>query len=263
MKNFKDMARTGEVKRADVGMKVKLDDIHPEPDFNVRQQGEKLEEHIEGIKAFVLNGGTLPPLEVRPREEGGVWVVDGHCRREAYVRARNEGAPLEWIDIRPFHGNDADRVARMATSNEGLKLSPLETSFIYKRLRGMGLEVAQIAKLVNRTPQHVAHVLNLADANVELQQQVASGEVSASVAVDLHKKHGEKASGVVIQLREKTGGKKVTKSVAARTVTLQPHEIRALNALIAEYHEKWKKIASDYMEDDFRRNLEARLDDAM
>lgn len=264
MKSFKDMARTGEVKRADVGMKMRLDDIHADPDFNVRMQGEELETHIEGIKQFILNGGTLPPLELRPREEGGATVVDGHCRREAFLRARTAGAPIEWIDIRPFYGNDADRIARIATSNEGLKLSPLETATVYKRLRGLNLEIPQIAKLVNRTPQHVGQILTLADANSDVQNMVAQGEVAASEAIKLVKKHGEKAgeeaAKLVVKAKEK-GMKKVTQALSS--VKLGQNEVRALNVLISEFHKEWKKISEDYMDDDQRRNLEQRLDDAM
>lgn len=262
MKTFKDMARTGEVKRADVGMKVKLEDIHPEPDFNVRARDERLEQHIEDIKQFILNGGQLPPIECRPREEGGVWVVDGHCRREAYERAVKEGAPIEWIGVMPFHGNDADRIARMATSNEGLKLTPLETAAVYKRLRGMGLEIPEIAKLVNRSPQHVGHVLTLADADTDVQQAVAAGDVKASVAIGLVKKHGEKAGAKIIELKDvakSRGKKRVTASVADKKVKLTTNEAKALDMFISANHEKWKEVAEGFLEPDERRNLEARL----
>lgn len=263
-KSFKSMIASGEVKRADA-MKVRFSDLHLEPDFNVRLEGQALEDHIEGIKQFILDGGVLPPIEVRPREEGGVWVVDGHCRTNGYQRAIDAGAPIEWVEVRAFTGNDVDRVARMVTSNEGLKLSPLETSLIYKRLRGMGLEVQEIAKRVNRTPQHVAQILVLADANHDVQQAVVDGVVSASTAIELTKEHGENTGEVVKKLVVKAAGKgrtRVTRAILG-SVKLSAQEVRAVNALIAEYHEKWKKLSADFLDDDERRNLEGRLDDAM
>lgn len=217
MASFKEMIREGTIKRADA-MKLKLEDIHVEPDFNVRIPGAELEAHIESIKDFILAGGQLPALEVRPRDEGGVWVVDGHCRREGYRRAVEAGAPIEWVEVRAFQGNDIDRVARIATSNEGLKLSQLEVAMLYKKLRGMGLEVPEIARNVNKTRQHVEATLKLADANRDVQQMVAKGDVSPGVAIDMVRRHGEKAGEKLKETVEKVkaaGKTKVTKAAVA------------------------------------------------
>lgn len=217
MTSFKDMIKAGDIKRADA-MKVRFADLHVEPGFNVRLGSPELEAHIEEITAYILAGGVLPPLEVRPREEGGVWIVDGHCRTAAYGRAIERGAPIEWIDVRGFQGNDVDRVARIATSNEGLKLSQLEVALLYKRLRGMGNDVPQIAKLVNKTRQYVEAALKLADANKDVQEMVATGKVSPSVAVQSVRKHGEKAGDALkgqLQAAEAKGVTKLTKSVVA------------------------------------------------
>lgn len=263
MPTFKDMIRAGEVKRADA-LKVRLHDIHPEPGFNVRQQNDALEAHIEGLKTFILGGGSPPPIEVRPRDEGGVWIVDGYCRTEGYKRAVAEGAPIEWIEVRAFQGNDADRTARIATSAEGLKLDPVETAVIYKRLRGMGLDTQAIAKLVNKTPQHVGQVLTLGDSDVGLQNLVSTGKVSANVAVRAVKKHGGNAVQVVqAAVAKKKPGKKVTTRDTEKKVSLKPEEIRALDAFLSEKHADWLKVAEKFMDDDARRNLESRLYEAL
>jgi len=39
-------------------------------------------------------------LEVVPRDEGGVWIVEGHRRHRCYVRCRNAGKPVEYIACR-------------------------------------------------------------------------------------------------------------------------------------------------------------------
>lgn len=262
MSNFKDMARDGTVKRADIGMKMKLEDIHAEPGFNVRDRDEELDAHIQSIKQFILNGGTLPPLEVRPRDEGGAYVVDGHCRREAYLLAKQEGAPIEWISIMPFNGNDADRAARMATSQEGLKLKPLALAVIYKRLRGMGLDMPAIAKLVNKTPQHVGQILTLADANTDVHDAVRNGDISPTEATKLVKEHGEKAGEQIKVLKQKSGGKKVTAAVTGKGMKLTNKEGRVLDTFIGKHHKLWKEVCEGMgMDDEERKNLEARLAD--
>lgn len=276
MNTFKDMINSGQLKRRNA-MQVKLDDIHVEPGFNVRTQDERLNEHIESLKDFILGGGQPPPIEVRPREEGGVYVVDGHSRREAYTRARAAGAPIEWLPVEAFQGNDADRVARMGTSQEGLKLLPLEQAHLYKRLRGMGLDVQAIAKLVNKTPQHVGQTLTLADADVDVQQAVAQGTVSASAAVKAVKKHGSGAGAKIIQLAaakppkqvtakgkssKGTKAPRVTASMVEKKIKLTTAEAKAIDLFIATNHNKWKEVAETLMTEGERRHLEARLADA-
>lgn len=261
MKSFKDMTKSGEAKRADA-MKFKLSDIYIEPDFNVREESERLEEHIEDLHQFILAGGHVPPLEVRPREEGGVWVVDGFCRRAGYERAIKSGAPIEWIEVRPFTGNDADRIARLATSNEGLKLTPLELSNVYKRLRGMGLDVPEIAKRVFKTPQHVAQTLCLADANLDVQQAVAAGDIAATTAIEVVKKHGDNAGAEIVKLKAVAAAKgrtRVTRTAANKTMKLSALESKALDFFLSAHHDKWKEVAETFMTADERRNLERRL----
>lgn len=196
MKSFKQMIQAGEVKRADA-MKVQPQDLHEEPGFNLRQEGEELEASIEALKLYILDGGVYPPLEVRPREEGGVWIVDGHRRSRAIKRAIESGAAIEWVNVVAFTGNDADRTLRIMTSAEGRGLSPLETAMGYKKLAAFGWEPDQIAGKVGKTRQHVDQLLILANAPTKVHQLVAAGKVSAAVAVDAVRKHGDEAGNVL------------------------------------------------------------------
>ncbi|MDQ4172605.1 DUF4406 domain-containing protein [Pseudomonas aeruginosa] len=138
-KSFKQMIKDGDLKRADA-MKARLEDLHEEPGFNLRAEGEDLEQSIADLADYLHQGGIVPALEVRPREEGGMWVVDGHRRRRAYLKLDAEGRlPRDpngefWVPIVAFAGNDAERVLRVITSQEGRKLSPLELAHGYKRL---------------------------------------------------------------------------------------------------------------------------------
>lgn len=217
-KSFKQMIKDGDIKRADA-MKVRLSDIHEEAGFNLRREGEDLQESIDALAAFVLDGGQLPPLEVRPRAEGGVYVVDGHRRRRALHQAISLGYPAAdedgelWVSVVAFNGNDADRVARVITSQEGRKLEPLELAEGYKRLAAFGWQPDRIAAKVGKTRQHVEQMLLLASANSDVQQLVASGAVAAATAVDLVRKHGENAGQVLAGELEKakaSGRAKVT-----------------------------------------------------
>ncbi len=223
-KSFKQMIKDGDLRRADA-MKARLEDLHEEPGFNLRAEGEELEESIDSLAEFIFAGGQIPALEVRPRAEGGMWVVDGHRRRRAFLKldqagrlpripSKDDSTRLEaWIPIVSFEGNDADRVARVITSQEGKKLSPLELADGYKRLSAFGWAPDQIAKKIGKTRQHVEQVMTLGNANTDVQQLVASGQVSATTAVHVVRQHGEEAGKVLggeLQKARATGKSKVT-----------------------------------------------------
>ncbi|HFL7939031.1 TPA: ParB/RepB/Spo0J family partition protein [Pseudomonas putida] len=207
-KSFKQMIKDGEVRRADA-MKVQLEDLHEEPGFNLRTEGDALEASINSLAEFIAAGGQIPPLEVRPRAEGGVWLVDGHRRRRALLKLDAEGrlprtpnkdrpeALEAWVPVIAFEGSDADRVARIITSQENEKLSPLELAEGYKRLRAFGWSVEQIATKVGKTRQHVEQVLTVGNANTDVQNLVAAGHVSATTAAQVVREHGDGAGKVL------------------------------------------------------------------
>jgi len=223
-KSFKQMIKDGEVRRADA-MKVQLEDLHEEPGFNLRIEGEVLEASIDALAEFIANGGQIPPLEVRPRAEGGVWIVDGHRRRRAMLKldkagrlprtpSKDDAAVLEaWVPVIAFEGSDADRVARIISSQENEKLSPLELAEGYKRLRAFDWSPDQIAKKVGKTRQHVDQVLTVGNANTDVQRLVAAGHVSATTAAQVVREHGDgagKVLGAELKKAQASGKKKVT-----------------------------------------------------
>lgn len=198
--SFKSMQREGVIKRADA-RQVRYEDIHIEPGFNPQGRNEGQDEDDESLFLHIMDGGMLPPLEVRPRAEGGVWIVDGHRRYTQIGRADKAGAPLRdkdgnlWIDIVPFEGNDVDRNYRILTSAERKELTPLQVAEMYARLVRFKQTPAEIAERLKpkRTRQHVEQMLILAHANADVHELVRSGAVSASVAIEAVRKHGENA----------------------------------------------------------------------
>jgi ParB family chromosome partitioning protein len=212
-KSFKQMTQAGEVKRADA-MKIALDNIHEEPGFNTREHTTAFWQGIREFAQYIAGGGVFPPLEVRPRPEGGVFVVEGHRRRLALFVARDElGAPVEFVNIVAFTGNDADRIARIVTSNSQVPLTPLEAARVYQRLANLGKTPDEIAAMVGKTRQHVDQALILATANVDVQRMVADGKVAGATAVKVVREHGEDAGKVLQDALDKakaTGKGKVT-----------------------------------------------------
>lgn len=92
--SFKQMTQGGIIKRTDTGMFIGLNDIHVRDGFNKRQDDdERTRLADDDLFNYLMNGGSVAPLEVIARDEGGVWVVEGHRRRRCYpqlYRARTE-----------------------------------------------------------------------------------------------------------------------------------------------------------------------------
>lgn len=217
--SFRQMTNDKVIKRADAE-KIQYRDLHVEPGFNPIGRMED-DEDGESLFQFIMSGGRVPDLETRPREEGGVWIVDGHRRHYQIGRAIEAGAPLQdkdgaiWISIKQFIGNDIDRVCRIATSNEGKKLTAIQLAEVYKRLAGFGLTPDDIAKRMTRTRSHVEQIMVLANANHDVQAAVRRGDISPSLAISATRANGENAGAVIaaeVSKAHAAGKKRVTAS---------------------------------------------------
>jgi hypothetical protein len=56
-----------------------LADVHVEPGLNNRSE-EEVEAGLGPLRDSIARHGILQPLVVRPREQGGYWLVAGHRR---------------------------------------------------------------------------------------------------------------------------------------------------------------------------------------
>ncbi|MCW0447220.1 ParB/RepB/Spo0J family partition protein [Xanthomonas sacchari] len=241
---FKSMIKDGTAKRADA-LKFRIEDIHEEPGFNLRDEhavdadGVSFEENIERLANHIRAGGILPPLEVRPRPEGGVYVVDGYQRRRAWLRAKDDvcdAAGELWLSVVPFLGNDAERTARIITSQHNRKLTMLELGRGYARLAAFGWSPEEIATRVGKTRQHVDQVLILARANSDVQKLVREGVVAPTAAIETVRHHGEGAGGVLAAAvaKAKAVGKHRATTGAIRGRSLPRKIVTALDDVTAQ-----------------------------
>lgn len=225
---FRSMRADGTVKRGEANS-VRLEDIHEEPGFNdlARDYDANDVQAVEELAAFIMAGGVVPPLEVRPRAEGGVWLVDGHLRTRALrlldVRGSLPRTPKEneaWVSVVPFIGNDADRVLRLATSNTNTPVSALGLGRIYSKLLALKWTVPQIAERSGKTVGQIQRALDLAGGNTDVHEMVKAGEVSPTIAAKAVRAHGDAAGPVLAEQLEQAkavGKRKVTPAVTKLT----------------------------------------------
>lgn len=204
-------AETG-VKKDDV-FKVPVDKLLEEEGFNERDYNDpEVEAQIEMFAQAYENGQYVPPLTVRIDSlTGSFFLVDGHQRTRGAKRAIARGATLEHLVCVPFRGNNVDRVFCMVNSSNGLKLKPVGVARSYLRLINMGKTVADIAKGVHQNVPHVESMLVLAEANADVHTLVDQGVVSATTAIEIVRKHGEKAGAFLAGKLEQEKAKGKTK----------------------------------------------------
>lgn len=236
---FKQKIASGEVKRADM-MKIRIEDLHVEEGFNLRTpfeelEGEALEEALaadEALYQYIKNGGQIPPLEVRPRAEGGSWIVEGHRRRRVLLRIDAESDILRdgkseeggdprgnlWVKIEAFTGDDAERKLRILTSQDNLKLHAVEIAAGYKALSDLGWTNERIAEKRGMTPQHVAQYLLVAGADTYVKKVIRNNKISFTEAVKIVRKHGDGAAKFIADKLAGTSKKLTASTIGSKNL---------------------------------------------
>lgn len=201
MKSFKQMRKDGELVRADAE-KIDFRSIFVESGFNPKGRTDEDEADDEELYQFIVKHGplALPQMEVRPRDGGGVWIVDGHRRFRQigrYIDAglfKPDAEGRRLISIRQFGGNDLQRLYRIGTSNKHKKMKPLQFAELVQRAHaGFGQTAEQISEGMVCSVSAVRDALVLSGANHDVQQMVAKGEVSKTTAIKVVKSKGEAA----------------------------------------------------------------------
>lgn len=223
--SFKQMFKDGVIKRPDGRMLIRLDDIHIIEGFNPRDyNSEKCKEADESLYQHLMAGGSVPPLEVKALDSGGVWIVEGHRRYRMFLRCREAGQPVEWISIVQFKGSDIDAQAHVIKSCNQLALSPMEKARNIKRMEAFNLTVSEIAVYVGLSVPTVEKLMALNDADHAVQKSVENNEVSLDVALSRVDEFGSRAAEVLEKdkaVAAAAGKKKVTRSVIAPEISVK------------------------------------------
>ena len=214
--------------------KVRIDSLVIVEDFNESRKYNdpaELRAHIDGMKAFVRSGGTLPAIEVFVNPEtGATEVVEGHCRTTSFRELALEGFEIDGklmthVAAIPFKGSMAQRRARIVTSNSQLPLSKVGEAKVYQAMRDVdGIPAAEIALLVNKSRGHIDQMLILASGGEEVHQAITDGVITPTEAVHVVRKHGDGAAQEIERLKEvaaESGKGKITGAVRKKAAVVK------------------------------------------
>ncbi|HEI9849566.1 TPA: chromosome partitioning protein ParB [Serratia marcescens] len=215
--SFKQMIKSGMIKRRDDGMYIQLENIFIQDGFNSREDDEYTRAGNEDTYQYMKNGGQVPAIEVVPRDEGGIWVREGHRRTLANRRLQSEGEPVDWIHITPCKGNDVDQQARVMSSDRGLKLRFFEEANNVKKMLAFNLTPLEISVKTSRSISHINKLLRFIEASHEVQALAKTEQISLDVIIDRLDSHGSKAAEALkgdVEKAKLIGKTRVTRSVA-------------------------------------------------
>lgn len=156
--------------------------IDPSDDY--REMTADLEAHIDELARSIAEIGVKKPIEVK-LEDGKLVVKEGRCRTRAAMRAINHykanlvAVPVISVDR---YANEADLILNQVVGNSGKEFAPIEQARIFKKLLDMGMSQSDIVKRTGKTAGRVSQILDLLNMPTAVQNAVAAGTVSASLA---------------------------------------------------------------------------------
>jgi ParB family chromosome partitioning protein len=214
-----------------------IDEIFTLPGFNPRVEGKDYDAHIKALADSIIANGFLPgkPLTVHAVEEeieaeDGTkrvetlfYVVDGHSRFAAAKQAIERGADLKALPVIPTPADTslADLTVQTVLNNNSTRpLTPLELAAVVKRLMNYEMPKADIAARLSITARYIDDLLLLLAAPAPVLSAVRSGKVSATLAIQEIRQHGEKAAErISTAVVAAAPGKRVTAKALPKTAT--------------------------------------------
>ena len=180
-----------------------------ERDYADRNEG------IDALYQSILAEGLKTPIQIY--SDG--TVHDGNRRLFVINKMREEGhtvngvatrngSVLALIVSRPENGVEAT-IARLNT-NEARQFGPLAQTKSFAFLRGEGLSNSEISKRTPFTAMHIGNMLTLADAGEAIHHVIRGGQISATLAVETLRKHGENVVLKAVDLALRSGKDRAT-----------------------------------------------------
>lgn len=192
---------------------VPVASIYAEEGYNVRELNQA---HVEEFRDAFIAGEYIPPLAVEVTERG-VKVIDGHHRYHGALAAIALGHDIVRLECKDFVGSEADKIAFMVTSSQGLALTPLERGAAYHRLQNQGWSPSEIAGKVKRSESDILQHLQLHECTPYIKKLVRDGSMNYAIAIGISREHGvyaDREASRLMKKAEAAGKKKVTKSIA-------------------------------------------------
>lgn len=173
-----------EPKQESANLEIDVDRITPNP-FQPRRTFDEVK--IEELASSIRNQGIIQPLVVRPKADG-FELIAGERRWRAAIRAGLNRVP---VVVREASDHEALQLA-LVENLQREDLNPIEEANGFRRLQeDFQWSQDEIAEKVGKSRPAVTNSMRLLSLPPEVQQEVASGNLSAGQARALLGLHSE------------------------------------------------------------------------
>lgn len=167
-------------------------------------------EHIKTLESSIEADGVKEPLKVSV-EDNIPYVTNGECRFRAVQNLLARGVEIKTVPVmgEDRFANEADRLFTQYLSNSGKPFGPLENARLFKRLIDMGWQQNDIGKKTGFSGGRISQMLELLILPIVLQKFITEGKASASMVLNVFKKHN---GDVALAVAELSGAVQVAES---------------------------------------------------
>ena len=172
---------------------------------------------IDELAAQIKEQGLLEPISVVPFEdENGdskYLLINGERRYRAIMKliADGDDPGLVNANLLPSDIKDDDLFVQQFMRNEGKKFNDVELGLICKKLKDMGYNNSQIAKMLGKNPGVITYALQSLDYDPRIVDMMKNGEIGGTevrrVYTAARKTYGDdwerKANEEILAKREK------------------------------------------------------------
>jgi hypothetical protein len=149
---------------------------------SMKSEGYYQHEPMAGYAATKANGEVV------------VYIYSGHSRLQGVLLAISEGAEIERVPVTVSQAGLSmeDITVSFIRGNSGKPLTYFESAIVCKRLVKYGMDIEEIAQRTGITVPLIKNRLTLMASPLKLRELVANESMSATLALELIAKHGEK-----------------------------------------------------------------------
>lgn len=160
-------------------------------------------EHVKQLELSIESEGVKEPLKVSV-EDNIPYVTNGECRFRAVQNLLARGVEIKTVPVmgEDRFANEADRLFTQFLSNSGKPFGPIENARLFKRLLDMGWKQQDIAKKTGFSGGRISQLLELLTLPQVLQKFITEGRASASMVLQVFKKHN---GDVALAVQELSG----------------------------------------------------------
>ncbi len=157
--------------------------------------------HVEELAKSIAENGVREPLKVFV-ENDVPYVTNGECRLRAVMLCIERGTEIKTVPVmgEDRFANEAGRLFTQFISNSGKQFSVIENAKLFKRLIDMGWQQNDVAKKTGFSGGRVSQLLELLTLPVILQKFITEGKASASMVLNVFKKHNGDVALAVAEL---------------------------------------------------------------